>query len=231
MTIKKIGLSALVAATLTTGIYAGAEIEVGGFIHEDGNETYNITYSAVKSIDLNTTDVGGVALPDSNGTLVKGISANTNDWIIFDLTGAEFDTNTKLKYKLLFADTRHQVDTGADTAITKNKIEFKLVEDVNTSAKLVLSMDDTNSTDLILPQGSTADVTLRAHGEDKNGDALKNADTGVVTILKAKTTPELTASLICGYRGKDILIDSESRTKFVTNFVLLSLSIKISLPL
>jgi hypothetical protein len=215
MTIKKIGLSALVAATLTTGVYAKATIDAGGFVH-NGKNTYNTNFLAVTDKDLNTSKTDG---SDGNGTSITGIAANKDEWVVFELTGAEFDTNTT--YNLIdaagTAGSQVHVNTDTDTLVNTNKLEFKLNKAIDASMKLVVSVGDTNSTDLILKKGATANVTMTAHGEDNLGNELKNSNTGAVTILEAKTTPEVTATLVCGKDGKDILINSDNKENFVAN--------------
>ena len=221
MTIKKIGLSALVAATLTTGAFADPVIGDGGFIHgADINETYNINYSAVRRLDLNTTAADGTT--DQNATSVVGIAVKTDEWVIFDLTGAEFDTNAKYYLGLVsgsaYKDTILNVDSS--TKLSANKLEFKIGSTaVAADQKIVLltgaTAADNNVTDLILPKGSTEDVTLVVHGEDSVGGLLKNSTSPVLTILKAKTTPEVTGTLVCGENGKDALIDSDDKFKYI----------------
>ena len=54
MTIKKMGLSALVAATLSTGAFAAATIDGSGYKDSDTTtKTFNINYSAKTVLELN----------------------------------------------------------------------------------------------------------------------------------------------------------------------------------
>jgi hypothetical protein len=90
---KKIITSAVAMAALSTAAFAAATINTSAY---NTGATYNKAYVETTAVDLNTTT--GEAVNFSGFPLTAG------NWLVFELEGANFETNASvIEYKLLSA--------------------------------------------------------------------------------------------------------------------------------
>ncbi len=200
MTIKKIGLSALVAATLTTGAFAASVLAFGTNIDSSTADKYNTEYLSMISVDVN----------DTNISFTSGFKFNANDFITIKIEGAKF--LDKANYTMVDTNITDIVAEMFDDSVD-GQIKFRVSE----NDKIVKNgtytiVNTTNQTSpLQIAKSSNGDIKLTLVGEG-SGSVISAAADDLI-IFKKDTQKVEVKSLICN-DGKNVAINTTTRQTF-----------------
>jgi len=208
MTMKKIGLSALVAATLTTGAFATGTLTFDEI-------SFNTKYLGALSSDKNITTANNGN--DHIGYRPSG-DINSTSYLILDLSdGAKF-VGEASDWKLLQAG--NEMGSGNNFYNDNTRLLIKVTEDITASDYNITDTiaDDGNYT-IALNKGFDKDVTLKITSVDSvnangNPDTVDNIVGRVdATKIFTASTIDVKGSLVCSDR---IYINSDDKTIFET---------------
>lgn len=217
MTIKKIGISAIVAVALSSSAFAEVTVKQGT---SDASSSYSELFMAkiINNYDINTSV--------NEALTYSGVGLNEGYTLKFTLSGAEFynaDTLILSKYADPEAtETKIQTSVGINPAISDDKtsIEFTIGNfDITALDNLYLSygvnqttgQDDSNETGMFIKPGVTGDIKVTVTAKNKNEEDLDVAKAEL--IFYSSEASELEATVKCANDEK-VYISSADRASF-----------------
>ena len=203
MTIKKIGLSALAAATLTSGAFATTELK-GGFFTQDSDGkatlTYNSKYVANITSDLN--------IEANVGFEFTGVGLNTDYTLEFALVGAVFNPDLGEELGLYKNDTLVSIlptytDNNSTVTFTING------EGIDAAERIQIKYKSSDRTDIYISKGTSGDISAKITArKDNNLKSIVGTDSWNMLTQKDQ---EISAKISC---QDDIKIDPVERKTF-----------------
>ena len=202
MTIKKIGLSALVASAIVTNSFAGSsEANVTGIKYNTAyltamGKTNTELGEKIKSFDLNTSS-----------------DIHNKNVINFEIVNAQWG-GKKDNYVINYNDSKGNNQIVNSSDIKNNIIKFVVTNDINKSTIIKLYYNETSSTDLniTLPYTTKGDVKIKTSARDNENDIdIAGANT------KATIAKEMTLLPTAIVNCSDVTIDIDNKNRFKVN--------------
>jgi hypothetical protein len=202
---KKIITSAAVAAALTTGAFAAAAALTSGATTSDSYNKLLVAAMDSASVDVNTSNVAYV-----------GSGFNANYKITLSVTGgAKFDATKGID--IWTDDNKSDAVINTDFSDDNTSVTYTVSNTpIAAGTRLTFAYNEANGTlPLILPKGTTGDISLKLTALDHNDKDMPNAKAQLAAALVTAKENKATGTLACNTTNK-VAIDTVDRKEFLS---------------